>query len=168
MKRKLMFLFGGVFTAMVVLALISFTQSDERAVRKQLHEVIRDCEKTAQKGALRRLAAAGDVRHYFTSDAVIEYGQTAPMSISPSQAPAILTRIHSQVDSLTIKLDGVEFLPRKASDSLDMRAAVEVIALRGPEEMRSVDEYRLRWQKVDGTWLIRSVATDSTIRPSDW
>lgn len=151
----------------VPLAYLALSGGDERAVRRQFHALVRDCEKESGQGVLRSLTNTGDLRNYFTSNATIQLGRPYPYSPTPREISALVARAHMEVESLRIEIHGIEFLPRAERNVIDMRTAAEVIARRGNDEENYLDEYRLRWRKVDGKWLIESAQADSTIRAAD-
>ncbi len=167
MKRALYFAVAAAFLALALLGAHAWSNRDERAVRRQLHALARQCEKKPGQGMLRTLADMGDLRAAFTSNAVIRLGRPYPMSPTPRELASLVARAHMEVASLEIIIQGIEFLPRSESDAIDMRTAVALRMRRDQTAEEFVEEYRLRWRKEDGVWRIESARADSTIQ-SPW
>ncbi|HMP76533.1 MAG TPA: hypothetical protein PKE12_09570 [Kiritimatiellia bacterium] len=141
---------------------------DERAIRRQFKELVRLCEKRPGQGMLRSIAGAGDIRGYFTSNAVIQLGRPYPLRPTPRELAALVARVHVEIESLSIAVHGVEFLPLTESDAREFRTAVELKAVRQGRSESHLDEYRLRWEREDGEWRIAAARADSTIQAADW
>ncbi len=143
--------------------------SDEAAIRKQLKTLARACEKMPAQSVIRSVVEANDLRSFFTSNATINLGSALPTSLQRRDIPALLTRIHTAVDSLAITIQGVDFEPRKTRNEREIRAAVEFAAQTGALTENHLDEFRIQWRKVERTWLIESVQADGAIsRPIDY
>lgn len=140
---------------------------DERAVRRQLLALAKQCEKKPGQGMFRTLADAGDLRLAFTSNAVIQLGRPYPLRPSPRELASLVARAHMEVESLDVVIQGIEFLPRPEPDVIELLTAVALRFRRQQKTEEFVEEYRLRWRKEAGEWRIDSARADSTIQ-SPW
>jgi hypothetical protein len=137
---------------------------DERAIRRRLHSLARQCEKKQGQGIFQTLADMTELKTAFTSNAVIHLGRPYPLRPTPSEFASLVARLHMEITSLEIDIQGIEFLPRAEPGAIDMLAAVAVRMRRDDLEEFFADEYRLRWRKEDGEWRIESARADSVIR----
>lgn len=165
MKKRRSIFAGIAVLIIALLSYLSYSNDAERAIRHQLKSLARDCGKTEGQGVIRSLNRAGDLSGYFTSNAVIQLDSKYPFSPPVREIPAVIARIHMTVDSLKINISGLDFLPRTNRYDMETRLAAEAIARRGNAEERLLDEFQIRWKKLDGEWLIDFVRSDSTIKP---
>jgi hypothetical protein len=150
--------------AAILIAALAWPNRDERAIRRRLHALARQCEKKPGQGMIRTLADMADLRAAFTSNAVIQLGRPYPLRPSPRELASLVARAQMEVASLEILIQGVEFLPRAEPDAIEMVTAVALRVRRDDQAEEFVDEYRLRWRKENGEWRIESARADSAIR----
>lgn len=166
MAMKKQSVFAGIaILGIALLSYLAYSNDAERAIRRQINAFARDCEKKEGQGPIRSIKGAGDLSHYFSSNAYVQLGANYPFSPPPREIPALVARAHMALDSLKINISGLDFLPRTNRDVMETRVAAEAIMKRGTTEDRALDEFQIRWQKLDGKWLIESVRSDSTIQP---
>ncbi len=149
------------------MALLHARHRDERIIRGKIADLIARCEKRPGTGVIQTLTSAADLRAFFAPDAILDLGAPYPARLEAREFPPLLARAHMELERLMITLNGIEFLPREAADRMDTRLAAELTVRRGETDERYLDEYRLRWRKMDGDWKITDAESDSSIQ-SAW
>ncbi len=167
MNRKWIIALSAPLVIAIAYLLGGLPGREERAVRRQLHALARQCEKKPGQGMFRTLTDMGDLRAAFTSNAVIQLGRPYPMRPSPRELASLVARAHMEVESMEVVIQGIEFLPRPEADVIELLTAVALRFRRQEKAEEFVEEYRLRWRKQDGEWRIESARADSTIQ-SPW
>ncbi|MCO5061255.1 MAG: hypothetical protein M9963_04520 [Kiritimatiellae bacterium] len=163
MKRRPLWVYTLLALGLAFALLRACSPGDEHAIRGQLKHLARHCEKKPNQTIIRSALDANDVRAYFTTNATIHLGRAVPTSLRRADIPSLVARVHSAVESLSIAIQGIDFEPRSARDVRELRTAIEFMAKTGESTESYLDEYRIRFRKIDGSWLIESVNADSSI-----
>lgn len=166
MNHQRSLLMAGIVVASVGMFMLLTMNRDERIIRRNLEDLIARCEKKSGRGVFQTLASAADIRTFFTTDALLNLGKPYPAQLEARELPPLIARAHLELESLQITVNGVEFLPRTAPDQVETRLAAELKAQRGEMAERFLDEYRVRWKKIDGDWKIAEARSDSSIQPT--
>ena len=157
---------AGIGVACVGMLILQTMNRDERIIRQKIDDLIARCEKKPGRGVFQTLASAADLRAFFMPEAILKLGKPYPAQLAARELPPLIARAQLELESLHITLNGVEFLPRTAPGQAETRLAIELKARRGETAERFLDEYRVRWQKIDGDWKIADARSDSSIQPT--
>ncbi|MGJ8654521.1 MAG: nuclear transport factor 2 family protein [Opitutaceae bacterium] len=143
------FLFGG--------------DSDERAIRRQLDQLVEIVEKDGVVSKFETLGRSRKFKEIFVEDALIEYlpGESLPRGADAMGAGFL--QVWSQLESASIRISQheVEVDASKTDASSTFYAACKIM-LDGTNKMGDTVQYRSYWVKRDSEWLIERIVAEST------
>lgn len=144
--------------------------NDKEQMKKALYE-LRDISNQEQKcGAIAAASKAGKVAKHFAEDGRIEHGsgQLASLLSNSSGRKQVIkmsTQAFLQSDYVRIDLNKPKtIIDDNGSDATMYVSANVDVSARG-FNYGGWGEYVIRWKKLNGDWLIKTIAKDSSVTP---
>ncbi|QYY34837.1 nuclear transport factor 2 family protein [Ruficoccus sp. ZRK36] len=148
-----------VAIAAIVLAFIFLGRGgDEQQIHDQLDRLEELGSKPAGESQIQSLTQAKKIADCFTEQAEVRIMPRLSYSSDRKELTGMMVGARSQVDSSEVSLGN-----RNIKVSEDGQRATVIITgtasiVVGGQSERHKDRYRMEWVKVDGDWLIASVA----------
>lgn len=137
--------------------------SEERAIRRQLDQLVEIVEKEGVVSKFETLGRSRKFKEIFVEDALIEYlpGESLPRGADVMQSGFL--QVWSQLESASIRISQheVEIDVSRTEATSTFYAACKVM-LNGRNQMGDTVQYRSYWIKRDGEWLIERIVAEQT------
>lgn len=137
--------------------------ADERAIRRQLDQLVEIVEKDGTVSKLETLSRSRKFKELFVDDALIEYlpGESLPRGADVMQSGFL--QVWSRIESASIRITQHEVeMDASKVEATSTFYAVCKIMLNGTNQMGDTVQYRSYWFKQDGEWLIERIVAENT------
>ena len=149
---------------LIIAAAALWLTRDQRQINGNLNRLRKLVSKSQEEKAIGGLIRAKEISSCFATPVNVALGAPWPDFTDRDTLAATVHhgRSMAQTIQVTIRNRTLNFGPDRQSATMDL--AAEAVVTASSETIRDVREYRLRWVKDQGKWLISRVEFKETIR----
>jgi hypothetical protein len=155
-----------ILLAAAVFLIWHWRTRDQREINRNLSRLQSLVAKSQEEGPITGLARAQALMRLFTPDAEVNLGVPLPLISDREELAAIVQQARASADRIQAVIRDRKLTIASNRQSAIMELTAEGIVTVHGREDRDIREFRLRWTRQEGIWLIAKVElTESIKRP---